>query len=173
MRRYADAIQMADRTVANFPSSAHTFLVRKGQAAPQAGDLKMVRAVLDAIPAAERNDVDIFLLWYRSAMYARDYEEAKRAIASRVRLEQRERLAPDTFFEGEVARAEGETEKATAAFLDARKGYDIRLRDYPQQSLFVVDAALVDAALGHRKKPWARFSRRSIWKRIRSSDRGF
>jgi TolB-like protein/predicted Zn-dependent protease len=152
VRRYAEAIQVADRAIADFPAAASTFQLRKGEAALQAGDLKTARASVNATAADKRKTPELFLLWYGIAMCERNYEDARNAIASRVHLANREDLAPDPLFEGEVARAEGNSEKARAAFLDARKGCETLIANHPRDGLYLSQAAIVDAALGRKEE---------------------
>ena len=67
-------------------------------------------------------------------------------------MSSRENLAPDGQFEGAVARAEGNTERATAAFLEAREGCESRMRDHPHDPRYIAQAAETDAALGRRQE---------------------
>ena len=152
MRRYRDAIQLAERAMMDFPDSARTFVLRKGEAAHQAGDLKTARAVLDAMPENDRDDVDTFLLWFSTAMSERNFEDARRAISGRRRNPHHDMLAPDALFEGEVALAEGNLERATSAFTESRKRSETLMRDRPQEVFYVTQAALADAALGRRQE---------------------
>ena len=149
MRRYRDAIQVTDRALADFPDSATTFLLRKGEAALRAGDIKMARGALDAIPDNDRNDITVFFLWFSTAMFERNYVEARRAI--RLPIPERERFAPDSLFEGEVARAEGDMQRSTSAFLEARNVFETRLREHPND-YNLAQAAKADAALGRQEE---------------------
>ena len=152
MRQYREAISVADRAMVDFPEAASTFQFLKGDAALQAGDIKTARTVLDAIPDEDRTSVSGLFFWFTLAMFERNYDEARRAIAARLRLPARETLAPDAIFEGEVACAEGNMERATTAFIEARQGSEARLRDYPEASLYFAQAAAADAALGRREE---------------------
>jgi TolB-like protein/Tfp pilus assembly protein PilF len=152
MRRYREAITAADRAIADFPDSATTFRLLKGEAALQSGDLKTARAALDAIPETDRDDANMFLFWFSVAVCERNFEDARRAISSRLRFPHRESLAPDALFEGEVARAEGDTERANSAFLEARNRSDTLMRNRPSEPLYLMQAALADAALDRREE---------------------
>jgi tetratricopeptide (TPR) repeat protein len=147
-----EAIQFADRAIAYFPEAATMFQLRKGEAALGAGDTKTARAAFNALSPNDRNTVSAFLLRFNTALYERDYDEARRAILTRLQLAHREALAPDILFEAIVASAEGDMGKARAAFVEARNGYETRLRDHPQDVGYISTTALVDASLGRKEE---------------------
>src|SRR6266446_544385 len=152
-RRYSDALRAADRAIADFPEKADIFREQKAGIAVNQGDLKLARATLDQMSAAESKTVQTMLQRYNIAMLLHDYDEADRAVAARTELAHREFLAPDSFFAAQVARARDDNEKARLLFFDAKQGLEARLRDYPQNAasgFWLTDLAEAEAALGHK-----------------------
>ncbi len=152
-RRYSDALRAADRAIADFPEKADIFREQKAGIAVNQGDLKLARATLDQMSAAESKTVQTMLQRYNIAMLLHDYDEADRAVAARAELAHREFLAPDSFFAAQVARARDDNEKARLLFFDAKQGLEARLRDYPQNAasgFWLTDLAEAEAALGHK-----------------------
>jgi len=85
-------------------------------------------------------------------------------VAARLQLQHRELLGPDSFFEAQIARAQGDKERAQSAFLDARQGFESRIRDYPKDSSitnWLSGLAIVEAALG-RKEEALRASQKAL-----------
>jgi TolB-like protein/Tfp pilus assembly protein PilF len=155
MRRYDDAMRAVDRAIADFPEKADIFRQRKAELAVNKGDLKLARATLDQISAAESKTVQTMLQRYNIAMLMHDYDEADRAIAARANLSHREFLAPDSFFSAEVAWARDDKEKARLLFLDAKRALEARLHDYPQHEsagFWLSDLAEANAALGQKEE---------------------
>ncbi|MDQ3120639.1 MAG: protein kinase [Verrucomicrobiota bacterium] len=161
IRRYKEAARVADQAIAEFPNSADRLQALKGQALLAQGDLKEARAVFESYSPTNPNTVEQFLLRFNLAFYERNYAEAERSIATRLQLPHREFLAPDTFFKAVVARAKGDTEQATSAFLNCRQDLAARLQEKPTIAIWISTLALVDAGLG-RKEDALRESARAI-----------
>jgi tetratricopeptide (TPR) repeat protein len=148
VRRYADTIQVADRGIADFPEAADSFRLHKSEALLAQGDTKGARAALEGTPP---NNFKIIYQRFNIALYERNYAEARRAIAARLQFPNQEEISPVDVFEGFIAMAERDAEKAKAAFLAARQGYEIRVRAHPENPFFHSMPAIVDAALGDKE----------------------
>ena len=150
VRRYDTAITAADRAIVACPEDADDFLVLKGQAALEKGDLKSARGVIEQLATGRTLAVKTFLLRFDLALYERNYAEAERIIPLRSQIPHHELLVPDSYFEAVVARARGNPEKAAAKFLEARDGIEAQLHGMPDFGIWISTQALADAALGHR-----------------------
>jgi TolB-like protein/class 3 adenylate cyclase/Tfp pilus assembly protein PilF len=155
MRRYDEAMRAADRAIADFPERADIFRQQKAGLAVDKGDLKLARATLDQISAAESKTVMTMLPRFNIAMLLRDFDEADRAVAARAQFPHHEFLAPDVYFAALVAEARGDKDKARPLFLQAKQELETRLREYPKHEsagYWLGDLAEVDAALGHKEE---------------------
>jgi serine/threonine-protein kinase len=151
LRRYGEAMRLADQAIADFPDNADHFRIEKGRALLEQGDLKGARAALEACSSTAPNTIKFFL-WFSLVLYERNYAEAESSLATRMQLLHREYLAPETCFVGFIARAQNNAAKMNAAFLDCREALESRIRQEPNYALWVSNAALADAALGRREE---------------------
>jgi TolB-like protein len=146
LRHYRQVIEIADRALAAFPKNADSFRLWKSQAALNQGDIK---TAWHALEGSAPDNFGIVLQRFTIALYERNYAEARRAIAARLQFPQ-DVISPVELFEGFVALAEGNKEKATAAFLAAHAAYEIRRKLHPENRYFHSMPAVVDAALGRK-----------------------
>ena len=61
-------------------------------------------------------------------------------------------LLPRSWFEALIARAQGNVEKARAAFAAAREKIEAKLRDHPDDGILVAQIGLIDAGLQRRQE---------------------
>ena len=141
LRRYAEAEQELDRAIAFVPEqTSGPFLRQKSRIALCRGNAKAARAALDAHPMRKSGAAGLTLEIARAAMMDRDYAEAARLLESIEENAQGGNVLPKTginaFARGEylellgtIARAQGQTEKASAAFESAHKAFETWLSE--------------------------------------------
>jgi TolB-like protein/tetratricopeptide (TPR) repeat protein/predicted Ser/Thr protein kinase len=156
VRRYADAIRVADGAIAAFPSHADAFRILKAQILLEMGDLDNARRTIDSFSPDVRITADKFLVHFSLLLYEHNYAEAERYIARWADLADRGLLVlPDTFFAGIVARAQNENERSAAAFLECRKDLEKQIQERPSVAMLIFTLGLVDAGLGRKDEALA------------------
>jgi serine/threonine protein kinase/tetratricopeptide (TPR) repeat protein len=155
IRRYPEAIRVADQAIAAIPVHADAFRLLKANALLQMGDLENARRTIDSFSPGARMTADKFLAGFCLLLYERDYTEAERYIVRRGELADREFFVPDSFFVGVVARAKNQNNRATAAFLECRKDLEKQIQERPNVAIWISTLGLVDAALGRKDEALA------------------
>jgi serine/threonine protein kinase/tetratricopeptide (TPR) repeat protein len=159
VRRYTEAIRAADQAMAAIPAHADAFRLLRAEALLQMGDLENARRTIDRFSPDVRISADKFLAHFSLLLYEHNYAEAERYIARRADLADRQLFVPDSFFAGVVARAQNDSGRSTAAFLECRKGLEERLRERPNVAVWRSTLGLVDAALGRKEEALAELKR--------------
>jgi serine/threonine protein kinase/tetratricopeptide (TPR) repeat protein len=159
VRRYPEAIRVADQAIAAIPAHADAFRLLKANALLQMGDLENARRTIDSFSPGTRMTADKFLAGFCLLLYERDYTEAERHIVRRGELADREFFVPDSFFLGLIARANNENRRATAAFLECRKDLEKQIQERPSVAVWISTLGLVDAALGRKDEALAELTK--------------
>jgi TolB-like protein/Tfp pilus assembly protein PilF len=125
------------------------------------GDPVAAQALLAQVPLEFSPDGGIWTIRFTAALYLRDYDAANRVIAATpakfaagVHVGQ----PPESWADGQVARARGDKQKAQSVFAAARKWLDAA---WEKHEGYFASAACFDAGLG-RKEEAIREARRAV-----------
>ena len=151
LRQYSEAERIVERGLASFPESAIDFQIAKLEIAFDRGDTQTCRALLDSVPVGFNPNG--LISWWRFAVayLDRDWAEATRVVDSSKGLPPEGYVVPFAFLYGQIARAQGEKEKAQPAFAEARKILEETAVKRPDSNDVPVYMGLCDAALGKKE----------------------
>ncbi len=172
LRRYDDKETLYDRAAEINPSTRDYFQMMRAQTKLERGDLNEARSLVESLPAGYDPDGVVTYTRLQLALYNRQPEIARQTLAAT----KAEELAanagiqlPVSWFEGCIARAAGDMERAHAAFTDTRNKLDAKLREKPDDALLLGQLAVVDAGLGRAQDAVAE-ARRAVALRPISED---
>jgi TolB-like protein/Tfp pilus assembly protein PilF len=169
LRQYSEAERIVERGLASFPESAVEFQLSKLDIAFARGDAQTCRALLDSVPAGFNPNGMISWWRFQVAYLDRDWGEATRVVDAAKGLPPQGYVVPFAFLYGQIARGQHDTEKAPAAFTEARKILEDTARQRPDSVDVPVYMALCDAALG-KKEDAIREGKQSVAKRPIAKD---
>jgi TolB-like protein/predicted Ser/Thr protein kinase len=127
------------------------------------GDPVAAQALLAQVPL-EFSPVEwIWKIRFTAALYLRDYDAANRVIAATPAKFAyiHDGQPPESWADGQVARARGDKQKALAVFAAARKRLDAAWENKVKNESYFEEAAGLDAGLG-RKEDAIREARRAV-----------
>jgi TolB-like protein/class 3 adenylate cyclase/Flp pilus assembly protein TadD len=172
LRRYNEEKAVSDRAIAANPSTADYFNLMRGQIELEKGNTKTARLELDSLPAGYDPDGAVTSTRINLALYERDPAAAAKILAAS-KLEElvggTGSLLPRSWFEGLIARAQGDAPRMTQAFSVARQKIETKLRDQPDDGLLLATLGLIDAGLSRKDKALAE-GRRAVELRPISED---
>ena len=153
-RRFPEAKLAYDRAIAAGMREPIALIRRAALDFGETGDPATLRAALAAAP-----DVDVGggeTSWrVLIAMMDRNYDEARRVLAASPRADFQDVdfsfYFPRAWYEGLIARAEGNKPKTIAAFTAARTVLESRLKNKPDDPRSLAVLAQVDANLGNKE----------------------
>jgi TolB-like protein/Tfp pilus assembly protein PilF len=164
LRRYDDEGALFDRAADTNPSTRNYSQLIHAQIELEKGDLKAARSFLTSLPA----DYDPFgaTTWTRLklALYERDLERAASVLASWKKEELvggAGTMVPLSYWQGVIARAQGDSTKANEAFTRARAAIAAQLAAQRDDPLLLATLGLIDAGLS-RKEEAVREGRRAV-----------
>ena len=118
------------------------------------GDPVAAQALLAQVPL-EFSPVEwIWRIRFTSALYLRDYDAANRVIAAtpaKFAYVHDPGQPPESWADGQIARARGDTQKALAVFAAARKRLDATWENKIKDEEYVAQVAILDAGLGRKE----------------------
>lgn len=164
LRRYDDEAALLDRAAVLNPSTRNYAQLIHAQIELQRGDLKAARSFLASLPSDY--DPNGATTWTRIilALYERDFDAAARVLASWKKEElagSAGKLVPVSYWQGLIARAGGDSAKATEAFTRARTTIAAQLAKQPDDPTLLATLGLLDAGLA-RKDEAVREGRRAV-----------
>jgi eukaryotic-like serine/threonine-protein kinase len=128
------------------------------------GDPAAAQSLLEQVPPDFSPHEEIWETRFLAALYLRDYDAADRVIAATPVKWADQALQgqpPESWADGQVARARGDKERALAVFTAARKKWDATWGDKPKDEAYFAQAADLDAGLG-RKENAIREARQAV-----------
>jgi TolB-like protein/Tfp pilus assembly protein PilF len=153
LRRYDDEEAVFARAIAANRSTADYFNLLRAQVELEKGETKNAREGLNSLPATYDPDGAATSTRINLALYESDPQSAAKILAATTLKElvgSNGLLLPRSWFEGLIARAQGDSLKMRAAFTDARSKMEAKLRDKPDEALVFGITGLIDAALGRK-----------------------
>jgi tetratricopeptide (TPR) repeat protein len=117
------------------------------------GDPVAAQALLAQIPLEFSPFEWIWKIRYMAALYLRDYDAANRVIAATPAKFGfvHDGQPPESWADGEVARARGDKQKAQAVFAAARKRLVAKWENKVKDESYFKDLAMLDAGLGRKE----------------------
>jgi serine/threonine protein kinase len=119
------------------------------------GDPVAAQSLLEQVPLDFSPTEQIWNTRFMAALYLRDYDAASRVIAATPAKFADQALGgqpPESWADGQVARARGDKEKALAVFAAARKKLDATWGDKPRDDEYFGLVAHLDAGLGRKEE---------------------
>jgi TolB-like protein/thioredoxin-like negative regulator of GroEL len=155
VRRFTDAEQFADKAIkAIAPQNGYLWGL-KSQSLLGMGRIEEARAVLENSPP----DMTRLFRLVMAAMFARDFARASQTLENATPVEKEKYTVP--FFDGMVARAQGDSARARSAFQLAHDRMVVQLRQQPDNPELISDLSVADAGLG-LKESALREARRAV-----------
>jgi TolB-like protein/Flp pilus assembly protein TadD len=155
LRRYDDEEALFERAANANPSTRNYSQMIRAQIELAKGDLPATHSFLNSLPPGY--DPDGAATWTRMnlALYERDYETAVKVLASRKSDElfgSASLPVPTTYWQGLIARLQGNTAKSQEAFALARETIKEKLAARPNDPMLLATLGLQDAALGNKEE---------------------
>jgi tetratricopeptide (TPR) repeat protein len=128
------------------------------------GDPVAAQSLLEQVPLDFSPTPQIWDTRFKAALYLRDYDAADGVIAATPAKwadDAFDGQPPESWADGQVARARGDKQKAQSVFAAARKKMEATWSDKPKDALYFADIARLDAGLG-RKEDAIREARHAI-----------
>jgi len=172
LRRYNEEKAVSDRAIAANPSTVDYFNLMRSQIELEKGNTKTARLALDSLPVGYDPDGATTSTRINLALYERDPASAAKILAATTMEELvngNGSLLPRSWFEGLIARAQGDAPRMTQAFSVARQKIETKLRDQPDDGLLLATLGLIDAGLSRKNEALAE-GRRAVELRPISED---
>jgi TolB-like protein/tRNA A-37 threonylcarbamoyl transferase component Bud32/cytochrome c-type biogenesis protein CcmH/NrfG len=153
LHRYKEMAAALDRALAIAPKDIPSRVRRAWVDLEGRGDAKPLHATIDTILAEEPNMAPVFVdLWLDLAFRERDPGAAQRALAAMAvgGCYEENIPFPNSWCEGLAARFRGDEPTARAAFTNARKELEQKVRDQPNYPAGLCALGVVDGALGNK-----------------------
>jgi serine/threonine protein kinase len=118
------------------------------------GDPAAAQSLLEQVPLDYSPGVEIWQTRFNAALYLRDYDAADHVIAAtpvKWANQVLEGQHPESWGDGQVARARGDNEKALAVFAAARSKWDATWGGNPKDEAYFRQIARFDAGLGRKE----------------------
>jgi tetratricopeptide (TPR) repeat protein len=118
------------------------------------GDPVAAQSFLDQVPLDFSPILWIWRIRFTAALYLRDYDAANRVIAAtpvKFAYVHDPGQPPESWADGQIARARGDKEKALAVFAAARKKMEATWGDEPKDADYLARVAILDAGLGRKE----------------------
>jgi TolB-like protein/class 3 adenylate cyclase len=165
LRRYRDEEDFLRRQIALAPHSASTCYMKLAECYLGAGNLEEAKSALEAMPSDyDPNGFGTYYR-YRAAVFMRDF------VRARTILDSAPEMLPDSvngnvyllhsWYEGEIARAQGNFSAAGTAFTDTRARLVALFGEEPNDALQLAALARIEAML-NRKEEAIRKAKRAV-----------
>jgi TolB-like protein/predicted Ser/Thr protein kinase len=163
MRRYKELEQLFAQGVASGTAKDPWTQLWLAELRLAEGDPVAAQALLAQVPLEFSPIEWIWRIRFTAALYLRDYDAANRVIAATPAKFAfvHDGQPPESWADGQIARARGDNQKAQSVFAAARKRLDATWGNKIKDESYFADAAILDAGLG-RKEEAIREARRAV-----------
>jgi tetratricopeptide (TPR) repeat protein len=154
MHRYQEVKKYITKDIANWPEGEPWTQLWLAEIKLAQGDPVAAEALLEQIPLDFSPTDDIWEIRFLAAFYLRDYDAADRVIAATPAKWAQGVFGgqpPDSWADGQIARARGDKEKALAVFAAGRKKLDATWGGKPRDEIYFEQAADFDGGLGRKE----------------------
>ena len=155
LRRYDDKEKLFDRAIAANPATTDYFQLLRGETELEKGNVSQAREVLDKLPpqydpdgAATVARINLFLYGANPGGALASLEASKQAEL----MGGTGSLLPRSYYEGQIARAQGDKARMEAAFTTARHEVELKLHNEPDNALLYGLNCVINAGLGHKEE---------------------
>jgi tetratricopeptide (TPR) repeat protein len=153
LRRYDDKEQLFDRAIAINPAQTDYWQLLRAETQLEKGDLPRARQIFDRLPAGYDPDGSATAARISLFLYEGNAKAAQAALDAckhQGLIDGTGSLLPRSFFAGQIARAQADRDRATAAFNAAREEIGQKLRDDPDNGLLHGILCVIKAGLGQK-----------------------
>jgi eukaryotic-like serine/threonine-protein kinase len=164
MRRYSELEQFLAKDAAKWPVPDPWTPLLLAEMKLAQGDPVAAQSLLEQVPLDFSPTPEIWDTRFTAAIYLRDYDAAIRMIAATPAKWAEDAFGgqpPESWADGQIARAHGDKQTALAVFAAARKKVETTWGDKPKDSPYLALVACLDAGLG-RKEEAIREARRAV-----------
>jgi tetratricopeptide (TPR) repeat protein len=154
MRRYYDYEQFVKKCAASGTFEGPWNQLKLAEIKLAQGDPVAAQSLLEQVPLDFSETEEIWDTRFGAALDLRDYDAANRVITATPMKWADQALGgqpPESWADGQVARARGDKQKALAVFAVARKKVDAMWSDKPKDEMYFVQVARLDAGLGRKE----------------------
>ena len=172
LRRYDDKDALYDRAVLANPASADYCQLLRAETELEKGNLAKARQLFDQLPAGYDPDGSSTVARVTLFLYQGNTAAAQATLKANTREElvgNTGSLIPRSFFEGQIARAEGDAKRTIAVFENARDKVESKLREDTENAFWCGMLAVINAGLGRKEQALAA-ARRAVDLRPMSKD---
>ena len=155
LHRYAEEAAALDRVVAILPDEVISNVARAWVEGEWKADVRPLRKAIESVTKQKSAAVPSFDQYFVGlALYERDAKACESALAAMPAqgLPADQVPLPVPFWKGLVARMQGDSAAASAAFLAARAQMDSIVRDQPDFAAALCTLGLIDAGLGRKQE---------------------
>jgi TolB-like protein/Tfp pilus assembly protein PilF len=153
MRRYQELEQLLTKETATFGEQNPWDFMELAEIKLAQGDPVAAQSLLEQVPLDFSPTEQIWEIRFNTALYLRDYDAAERVIASIP-----EKWAdffggqpPESWADGQIARARGDKQKAMAVFAAAREKVETTRGDKLKDAGYFALVADIDAGIGRKE----------------------
>jgi serine/threonine protein kinase/Flp pilus assembly protein TadD len=156
LRRYHESEEVIKKCAASGTLEEPRIQTMLAEIGLAQGDPVAAQSLLDQVPLDFSPDPFIWQSRFNAALYLRDYDAANRVIAATPAKWATQGIfgggqPPESWADGQVALARGDTQKALAVFAAARQKLDATWSDKPKDAGYFDQAAMLDAGLGRKE----------------------
>lgn len=151
LRRYREAIRIADHAVTDFPDNDN-LRISRAQLLLEAGDLSGARAGAATFSSDLTLNINKFFTRLGVLFYERKWEEAEHYAREQARLVTDDLMYPQECVEAPIARARNDSATAAAKFASCRDQLQSKLRERPGIWDWLSMLAVSHAALGEEEE---------------------
>ena len=155
MRRYGECNQALHQALTRMPEMANFLQAHLADLKLDEGDPAAAWSILTQIPQDFRFSEEPWIARFTAALYLHDYDEASRAIAvTPANFNPAAFIGqpPQSWADGQIARARGDKQKAHEAFAAARQSFDTTWGSDRKDESYFAQVALFDAGLGRKEE---------------------
>jgi TolB-like protein/predicted Ser/Thr protein kinase len=154
LRRYYEWEQLIKKCAANGTFKGPWIQMMLADLKLAQGDPVAAQSLLEQVPLDFSPILWIWRIRFTAALYLRDYDAANRVIATtpvKFAYVHNPGQPPESWADGQIARARGDKEKALAVFAGARKKMEATWGDKPKDADYFALVAWLDAGLGRKE----------------------
>jgi tetratricopeptide (TPR) repeat protein len=155
MRRYSDFEQFIKQRAASGILEGPWIQLGLAEIKLAQGDPLAAQSLLEQVPLDFSPGPWVWETRFMAALYSRDYDAANRVIAAtpaKWANQAFEGQPPESWADGQIARARGDKQKALAVFAAAREKWDAMWGDKPKDGDYLSRVARLDAGLGRKEE---------------------
>ncbi len=155
LRRYDDKEKLFERAIAANPATTDYFQLLRGETELEKGNLPQARRVLDQVPPQYDPDGAATVARINLLLYEGNASGALALLEASKLAELvggTGSLLPRSYYEGQIARAQGDKARTEAAFTTARHEVELKIHNEPDNALLYGLSCVINAGLGRKEE---------------------